>query len=653
MGGGSDEFARSAVEASNGGFVATGRTNSYGGGGHDILLAGIAAPGYTCLGDFVTANVTSVYPIVDPITPTVTPHSPVINEPSVTVSSPIPETTTICEGLPFIRGDVDGDGLVSWLDLWYLLCYLFSKDLLPPCWDAADVNDHGVVDASDLMYLISYLGGNGPLPPPPFPEPGFDPTPDSLDCAGEYVTPTPSALDSLIVSSASGSAGQVIAVPIIVRNSQALLSYQIHLEFDPNILQATGVDTTGTATGAVGPVQFGFNTGPRGAIEIWCYIDCQRLRSIPPGRDTLVKIMFQVDESDSCGIILLDLKNVTGPPFTGNLLDYSGGKVYPTLVDSNFTAGHVYPEIISIADVGNDQGKQVRLNWARSCYDASGSPVTITEYSIWRRIGEDKAGGLADKTLLSDIGMSGEDRLYPPGNWDFIKTVPARGEETYNTVCPTLGDSTTAEGMYWSVFFVSAMTANPLVYYDSDPDSGYSLDNISPLPIRDMVVNPNSWFTLTWTVPGEYEGEHPISNYDIRYDTIPVGDNPQAWWDSAHACSGTRFFNYAVGDTDSIQVAKESWNHPHVYFAIKGRDDRPNYSEISNIVRFKCGDASGDGVVDASDLVYLLNYLFASGPPPNPMAVGDVTCDGVVDISDVVYLLNYLFAHGPQPCGSY
>jgi hypothetical protein len=69
-------------------------------------------------------------------------------------------------------------------------------------------------------------------------------------------------------------------------------------------------------------------------------------------------------------------------------------------------------------------------------------------------------------------------------------------------------------------------------------------------------------------------------------------------------------------------------------------------------VQFKCGDANGDGVVDASDMVYLLNYLFASGPSPDPMAVGDVTCDGVVDISDVVYLLNYLFAHGPQPCGS-
>jgi len=62
------------------------------------------------------------------------------------------------------------------------------------------------------------------------------------------------------------------------------------------------------------------------------------------------------------------------------------------------------------------------------------------------------------------------------------------------------------------------------------------------------------------------------------------------------------------------------------------------------------GDVTADGVIDASDLVYLLNYLFIHGPEPIPLEAGDVTCDGVVDASDLIYLLNYLFAHGPQPC---
>ncbi|MCK4224584.1 MAG: dockerin type I repeat-containing protein [candidate division Zixibacteria bacterium] len=310
------------------------------------------------------------------------------------------------------------------------------------------------------------------------------------------------------------------------------------------------------------------------------------------------------------------------------------------------------PSIISASDVGNDQGRQVRVKWERCYYDVEGSDTTITEYSLWRRIDEDKSNAQGDEMWLSDVEMLGMGRIYPPGDWDFIKTVPARGESTYNTVCPTLGDSTEAEGMYWSVFFVSAMTADPLVYFDSDPDSGYSLDNIPPLPIQDLEIDPSSWFTLEWTVPGEYVGEQPISSYDIRYSPVPVGPDTQAWWDSAEVCTGDGFFNFTVGEEDSYQVAKETWCHPEVYFAIKGLDSRPNASGISNIVHFLCGDATSDGVIDIGDVVKLINYLYKGGDPPEPMAAGDCTCDGVVELGDVVHLINYLFKNGDPPCSS-
>jgi hypothetical protein len=61
------------------------------------------------------------------------------------------------------------------------------------------------------------------------------------------------------------------------------------------------------------------------------------------------------------------------------------------------------------------------------------------------------------------------------------------------------------------------------------------------------------------------------------------------------------------------------------------------------------GDANGDGMINAADVVYLINYLFIHGPAPVPLAAGDATCDGVVDASDVVYLINYLFVSGPAP----
>jgi len=65
------------------------------------------------------------------------------------------------------------------------------------------------------------------------------------------------------------------------------------------------------------------------------------------------------------------------------------------------------------------------------------------------------------------------------------------------------------------------------------------------------------------------------------------------------------------------------------------------------------GDVTSDGKVDIADVVFLINYLFIAGPPPNPFKKGDVNCDGEVSIVDVVYLINYLFIGGPPPqeCG--
>jgi hypothetical protein len=64
---------------------------------------------------------------------------------------------------------------------------------------------------------------------------------------------------------------------------------------------------------------------------------------------------------------------------------------------------------------------------------------------------------------------------------------------------------------------------------------------------------------------------------------------------------------------------------------------------------FACGDCNGDGSVNSSDVVFLINYLFVGGPAPIPYQSGDVNHDSSINSADVVYLINYLFAGGPQP----
>lgn len=62
-------------------------------------------------------------------------------------------------------------------------------------------------------------------------------------------------------------------------------------------------------------------------------------------------------------------------------------------------------------------------------------------------------------------------------------------------------------------------------------------------------------------------------------------------------------------------------------------------------------DNSPDDVVDISDLVYLIDYMFTSGPEPG--CIGEANLDGdpldVLDISDLVFLVEFMFQSGPPP----
>jgi hypothetical protein len=63
------------------------------------------------------------------------------------------------------------------------------------------------------------------------------------------------------------------------------------------------------------------------------------------------------------------------------------------------------------------------------------------------------------------------------------------------------------------------------------------------------------------------------------------------------------------------------------------------------------GDVNDDGALQASDIVYMVAYVFRSGVEPLPaQACGDVNCDGTITSSDIIDLVNYVFKSGDPPC---
>ena len=65
------------------------------------------------------------------------------------------------------------------------------------------------------------------------------------------------------------------------------------------------------------------------------------------------------------------------------------------------------------------------------------------------------------------------------------------------------------------------------------------------------------------------------------------------------------------------------------------------------------GDVNYDGaeLIDISDLVWLIDYMFLSGPPPACFDEADLDASGSapLDISDLVLLMDYMFTGGAEP----
>ena len=64
---------------------------------------------------------------------------------------------------------------------------------------------------------------------------------------------------------------------------------------------------------------------------------------------------------------------------------------------------------------------------------------------------------------------------------------------------------------------------------------------------------------------------------------------------------------------------------------------------------FHRGDANGDGGLNITDGVFVLNYLFLGSEAPGCIETADTDDDGAVNITDAVGILNFLFLGGAEP----
>ena len=183
--------------------------------------------------------------------------------------------------------------------------------------------------------------------------------------------------------------------------------------------------------------------------------------------------------------------------------------------------------IEKIVDVPDDQGGWVQTHFTRSGRDfPDETALAILNYGIWRRVDntaliaalnsassyltpESAAVDTPDlngipfityegtKYVQSRVGVTASS--FPPGTWAWVANVPAVQQDTYIAIIPTAADSSVF-GTNHTVFVMTAHTTTPSIWYVSEPDSGYSLDNIAPAVPTGFTVayNTGSGNELVW-----------------------------------------------------------------------------------------------------------------------------------------------------------
>jgi hypothetical protein len=149
-------------------------------------------------------------------------------------------------------------------------------------------------------------------------------------------------------------------------------------------------------------------------------------------------------------------------------------------------------EIASVRDVPNDQGGRVKLSWNASYLDV-GSDPNLTGYDVLRSVPPNVAAlRLAHGArVVSTAAEAADVRLgvlwvVHVGTqfyyWEYLTTIPALHYVSgYSYLAPTAEDST-GLGNPKTAFMVVARNAVDSMYWPSAPDSGYSVDNLAPVP---------------------------------------------------------------------------------------------------------------------------------------------------------------------------
>ena len=219
------------------------------------------------------------------------------------------------------------------------------------------------------------------------------------------------------------------------------------------------------------------------------------------------------------------------------------------VVEVDDLASYAAPNILDVADVPDDQGGQVYITFERSIFDTD---------SIDNR----------DPELYTVERLDGD-------TWVGLGSIGAFASDVYVVEATTLADSTSESDAVMTYRIIANMEEGN---YDSDPASGYSVDNIAPAVVAGLQANVSDGVVnLSWDLS---------EASDLLHYVVYRGNSPDFATDEGSMIGETT----EPGFSDDVT---ELGDYYYVVTAVDIHENESDPSEAVNVTLLSLVDVHG------------------------------------------------------------
>ncbi len=252
-------------------------------------------------------------------------------------------------------------------------------------------------------------------------------------------------------------------------------------------------------------------------------------------------------------------------------------------------------------------------------------------FSIWMTGGESATGASVESLVTLNFNGKGTSTDVIQG-WSFGLCVDDALEIT-NATSDGTGAATVNGGV--------APGFNTITII---PGEGVTQGLVIDLMAVNTLPAQNGFSTLRVAMTANVDAATPVANIRTCSGVLGSPATPNVVVVGGASLGGSKF--------DGVLALRDSPTEGCCPEALAGDGtacNKPAEFKFSPGARLVAGNANGDARLDIADGIYILNYLFRSGPPLPCEKAGDVNADCALDASDAIYIITYQFLHGPEP----